>query len=233
MHRLKFPRRLLPLITALLLSTALLFPAAAPAEANREILWDIVSHCLDPAAADYDKLCRWPVENSAAACRNTIALWDKNSEFVILRDRKMCNCLDNKTFVHGLAIPRAKVTGAEDPNRPSGIWQFAWDNAVKKIGNESEIALLVNPPGEERSQDQLHVHLLRLNKAGKRLIAESHPPVVKNLADVWSQAEQTAREKGFKIYGVLVARHQAGGFAVIADNSSLEDLYTEARCSQH
>lgn len=223
-------RRVLALIPALLLFFTTL-AGQCLAGGNRDILWNIVTNCLDPTVSDYDTLCRWPIESSTAACRNTTGLWNVSSEFVILRDVKMCDCPADKTFVHGLAIPRTKVTGSEDPNRPAGIWQFAWDNAVKRIGNGADIALVVNPPGlANRGQDQLHVHLVRLNEAGRRLIVASKGSSVRSLADVWRKADQLATKKGLEYYGVLVAQHPAGGFVVHVDDHNLEDDYTEARC---
>jgi CDP-diacylglycerol pyrophosphatase len=198
---------------------------------NRDILWNIVTNCLDPAVAGYDTLCRWPIESSTTACRKTTGLWNLSSEFVILRDVKMCDCPADKTFVHGLAIPRTKVTGSEDPNRPAGIWQFAWDTAVKRIESGAEIALVVNPPGlANRGQDQLHLHLVRLNDAGRRLVAAAKAASVRSLADVWRKADQLATQKGLAYYGVLVAQHPAGGFVVHVDDRNLEDDYTVARC---
>jgi CDP-diacylglycerol pyrophosphatase len=221
-------RRTLAFLAALLLSITILTGCAT---GNRDILWNIVTNCLDPAVPDYGTRCCWPIETSAAACRKTTGVWDMNDDYVILRDVKMCDCPADKTFVHGLAIPRARVTGSEDPHRPDGIWQFAWDNAVKRIGNEGDIALVVNPPGVgNRGQDQLHVHLVRLNDAGRRIVADSGAPDVERLADVWRKADQLAAEKGLKYYGVLVARHPAGGFVVHVDDRNREYDYTEARC---
>ncbi len=204
--------------------------SACVADGNRDVLWNIVTNCLDPTVADYDKICRWPIDNSAAACRKTTGLWDKNDEFVIIRDRKMCDCLDNKSFIHRLAIPRTKVTGTEDPNRPVGIWQFAWDDAAKRIGNEAEIALVVNPPGKNRSQDQLHVHIVRLNDAGRRLIDAPDVCSVMSLADIWNTADNLAKKKGFDYYGVLVAKNPAGGFIVFVNDRNLEYDYSIAEC---
>jgi len=215
-------------ISALLICATLL--PACVGDGNRDILWNMVANCLDSSVADYEKLCHWPIDNSAAACRNTTGLWNENAEFVVLRDRKMCDCLDDKTFVHALAVPRTKVTGTEDPNRPVGIWQFAWDNAVKRIVNESEIALVVNPPGNKRSQDQLHVHIVRLNDAGRRLIDVPNVSRVTSLDDIWKKADELAKDKDFDYYGVLVARNPAGGFIVVVNDHSLEYDFTLAKC---
>ena len=219
----------------MLLSALLLFittlTTSGCATGNRDILWNIVTNCLDPAVSDYDTRCSRPIAKSAAACRKTTDVWNMNSEFVVLRDVKMCDCPADTTFVHGLAIPRARTTGSEDPNRPDGIWQYAWDNAVKRIDNEGDIALMVNPPGLlNRGQDQLHVHLVRLNDAGRRIVAAPGAPGVHRLADVWRKADQLAAEKGLKYYGVLVARNPSGGFVVHVDDRNRECDYTVARC---
>jgi len=225
--RRRFP---LPLLARLFLFCCLGLPLPSYAAGNRDILWEVVTTCLDPAAADYDTLCRWPAEGSAAACRKTTGVWEISRDFVILRDRKMCDCLDNATFVHGLAIPRTRVTGAEDPRRPDGIWRFAWEYAVRRIGKEEEIALVANPPGStNRSQDQLHVHIVRLSAAGAKLRAVPGQARVQNLDDVWKRAVDLAAGT-FEEFGVLVAKHPQGGFLVVVDDRNLEHLYTESRC---
>ena len=225
--------RILALISVLLIFATML--SACVTDGNRNILLHIVTNCLDSNVADYDKRCHWPIDTSAAACRKTTGLWDKNSEFAIIRDKKMCDCLGNKTFVHGLAIPRTEVKGAEDPKRPVGIWKFAWDNAVNRIDNKAEIALLVNPRVDpkgkkSRSQDQLHVHIVRLNKAGLQLIKDHNVSSVMSLDDIWNKADELAKEKGFGYYGVLIAQNPAGGFIVFVDDHNLEYDYSIAEC---
>jgi CDP-diacylglycerol pyrophosphatase len=217
--------------TLALLLCAVVLAATGCATGHRDTLWGIVSNCLDPTVPHYDMLCSRPLTTSAAACRETTAVWNMTGEFVVLRDIKMCDCPGDTTFVHGLAIPRTRVTGTEDPNRPAGIWQYAWDNAVSRIGTEGEIALVANPPGAgNRSQDQLHVHLVRLNDAGRRLVAASAAERVRDLADVWKKAGQLAAAQRLERYGVLVARSPAGGFVVHVADRNMEYDYTVARC---
>ena len=86
-------------------------------------------------------------------------MWAKTKEFVAIRDLKMCGCPPG--FVAGLALPRARVTGIEDPRRPEGIWPFAWQVARTRIPDERQIALAINPK-DARSENQMHVHMLRL-----------------------------------------------------------------------
>ena len=89
---------------------------------------------------------------------------------------------------------------------------------------------MVNPPGLQRGQDQLHVHLVRLNDAGRRLIASTKVSRVQNLADVWKKADRLAKERGLPHYGVLVARNPAGNFVVFVNDHNLEYDYTVAKC---
>ncbi len=139
----------------------------------------------------------------------------------------MCGC--PTTFVHGLALPRVRVAGVEDPARPAGIWPFAWQVARGRIADESEIALVVNPP-ERRGQDQLHVHIVRLqSEAAARLVARS-PERVDRLETVWDAAQRHARAAGIGAWGVVVTRDPQGGFAVVAADGSPEREFTVARC---
>src|SRR5262249_47882017 len=148
------------------------------------------------------------------------------AEFVAIRDIKMCGC--PAAFVHGLALPRFKVTGIEDPRRPAGIWAFAWDVARNHIADERQIALVVNPPGE-RTQDQLHVHLVRLLPDARGWIASLRPVQAERLDQAWNVASRQAG--GATDYGVLVARDEAGGgFLVVTDTRSPELQFTEALC---
>jgi len=103
-----------------------------------------------------------------------------NDRFTALRDIKMCGCPSD--FVHGPALPIYRVTGVEDPLRPEGIWQFAWDVAIQRMKPES-IALVVTPR-LHRSQNQLHVHLLRNRlvppRSGRNLCAVLLQQVCRN-----------------------------------------------------
>lgn len=200
-------------------------------EAGRDALWEVVSMCLDPTVADYCTHCRWPRAESSctpdAKCTATTEVWAETHDFAVIRDIKMCGCSDS--YVHGLAIPRARVTGVEDPNHPNGIWRFAWDTAIKKIGDPSVIALAVNPPGM-RSQDQLHIHIVRLKPDARSQIAQLPTARVPDLGGVWQAADQSAREMNVNEYGVIVFSHPDGGFIVRIEKDSPEWLYTEAKC---
>jgi CDP-diacylglycerol pyrophosphatase len=193
--------------------------------ADRNILWHTISSCIDTSDKDYCSKCSSPrVEIDCRTCRNTTQVWAESKEFVAIRDRKMCDCPQD--FVHGLVIPRSRVTGVEDPLRPDGIWQFAWD-AAQKLLIEGEIALVVNPK-MDRSQDQLHVHLVRV----RRETLPSDPTrtvIVQFLDRVWYEAARKAAALEWKDYGVLVTK-AAKGYQVILDQGSPEDRYTQARC---
>lgn len=200
-------------------------------EAGRDVLWEIVSLCLDPAAADYCTQCRWPRAESPCIpdpkCTATTEVWAESKDYAVIRDIKMCGCPEG--YIHGLAIPRARVTGVEDPQRPNGIWQFAWDTAARKIGDPSAIALAVNPPGM-RSQDQLHIHLVRLKPNARNQIVQLPTTWVTDLDKVWHAANQSAKEMNLTDYGIIVFSHPDGGFIVHVEKGSPEWLYTEAKC---
>ncbi len=221
---------------------------------HRDILFNIVTQCLaKPASAAglsrYCAQCPAPLpelfarcqpglaaaQNPAMICRKTVSVWAKNSRFAAIRDIKMCGCLGSG-FIHGLAIPLAKVTGLEDVSRlPPAIWRFAWSAAAGKIKDEDSIALAVNPP-KWRSQDQLHIHLVRLAPGARQRIANFGPITVKGLGGIWAAEERLAKNKGLAqgSYGLILARDlTARGFeiAVIpASAGSPEYLFTQALC---
>ena len=198
---------------------------------HRNILWEIVTTCIDLHAVDYCQHCRRPRVDSPCgldrACGNTTEVWEEAADYVALRDIKMCGC--ESDFVHGLAIPRTRVTGVEDPKRPDGIWNFAWDVAKKRIGDEAVIALVVNPPGL-RGQDQLHVHIVRLLPDARNRFAENRSTRVQSLNGVWNAAAAHAAIAGLKDYGVLVAKRPEDDFLVLIDKESPEDTYTRSEC---
>jgi CDP-diacylglycerol pyrophosphatase len=219
------------LIFAWLVMLSLSLAASAQAAGKRDVLWDIVSNCLDPAAAQYCTDCRSPLVGTSRAaglsCQETTEVWAETKEYVVLRDRKMCDCPE--TFVHGLAVPRARVTGVEDPKRPDGIWEFAWASAMAKINNEQEAALAVNPVAT-RAQDQLHVHILRLKKDARQRFGKAHTTRVRKLDEVWQAAGREAKAAGLFDYGILVAKEPDGEFVVLVDRVSPEKSYSIERC---
>ncbi len=207
-----------------------LFQGPALAIERSDILLDIVSHCVDPAQANYCSVCRAPRSDAACGaaleCKKSTEVWALNASYTAIRDIKMCGCPSG--FLHGLALPISPVRGVEDPKRPDGIWQFAWDVAASRIETES-LAMVVNPQFH-RSQNQLHVHLLRLSKDGRQLLAKHAPSFVNDLDQVWASAAQSAQAKGLTDYGVLVTQRGPKDYLVVVTAESPEDAFTEWRC---
>ena len=199
---------------------------------SRDILWRIVSRCLDATVPGYCTTCASPIEGAcgdARGCKATVDVWAKTADYVAIRDVKMCGCPAG--FVHGLALPRARITGVEDPRHPAGIWPFAWQTARSRIADEQQIALVVNPPGLERTQDQLHVHLVRLTPGARARLAGDSPARVPHLDLVWDVAARHAAAKGLASYGVLVVRDDAStDFLVLTQRRSPELQFTAATC---
>jgi len=197
------------------------------ASSDRNVLWDIVSHCLDSGSSLHCEDCRWPIEGSVCACLKTTEVWEKSDDYVVIRDIKMCGCPVG--FVHGLALPLRRVSGVEEKDRPDGIWNFAWEEAEKHM-KESEIALVVNEK-MCRSQDQLHVHIVKLNSEGHKSFTDKNAAAVADLNHVWSKAEELAKNAKMKNYSVLVKLGDKG-FEVFVDDSCLEKKYTEYSCDR-
>jgi len=198
---------------------------------SRDALLTIVSSCLDINAPAYCQHCPVPRLESPCAqdrdCNATTEVWEETADYVAIRDRKMCGC--NSDFIHGLLIPRARITGIEDPRRPDDIWGIAWAIAQKRIAEKDAIALVVNPPGS-RSQDQLHIHIVRLRAGARRHFEEVRRTRLWNLINVWSAAAEEATAANLHDYGVLVTLHRGGGYFVIVDERNLEKLYTQWEC---
>ncbi len=214
-----------------LAALSLLAASTSHAAASRDTLWRIVSECLEPAAPAYCSRCPWPIEGACGGeggCLRSTEVWAESRDYVAIRDIKMCGCPAG--FVHGLALPRGRVSGVEDAHRPAGLWAFAWQAARSRIMDEEEIALVVNP-ARLRTQDQLHVHLVRLARDARPRLAARAPAKTPALDDVWTVAARQAAAAGLVDYGVLVARAEGGGgFAVLVEAASPEYQYTVATC---
>jgi CDP-diacylglycerol pyrophosphatase len=139
----------------------------------------------------------------------------------------MCGCPSG--FIHGLAMPRETVTGVEDPLRPEEIWPFAWSVGVERI-EESSLALVVNPKSQ-RTQNQLHVHILRLNQDARQKFTAYGFAIVDDLNHVWKVTERVAISSGLSDYGVLVSRYSNNQFIVIVSKDSPEALFTRWTCN--
>jgi CDP-diacylglycerol pyrophosphatase len=229
--RLLTPRRVLALISGVLIVIGISLALSPGMPNSRDVLWHIVTNCLDPTVADYCERCNRPRIDSSCLprgdCENTIEVWAADEDYAVIRDIKMCGCPEE--FLHGLILPRWRVTGVEDPGCPDGIWEVAWDVACKRIKDESSIALVVNPKGW-RSQDQLHVHVVRLRQDARQKFDKLTMTRVQCLDEVWTAASQRAASEGLDDYGVLVASNPQGGFMLLVEKYSPERMYTEERC---
>ena len=153
-------------------------------------------------------------------------MWAKTADYVAIRDIKMCGCPPE--FIHGLALPRSRVTGVEDPRRPAGIWAFAWDVARSRIADEQQIALVVNPPGRAHSGPAPR-HLVRLEPHARARLVTLSPARTPRLDQVWDVASRHAG--GIEDYAVLVARDGvSGAFLVLTAARSPEEQFTVAFC---
>ena len=197
---------------------------------SRNILHQIVANCLDSSLPDYCALCPAPLAGQCSVggdCRRTTDVWAQTDDYVAIGDIKMCGCPAD--FVHGLAMARTPVSGVEDTRRPDGIWPFAWAVARQRISEETAIGLVVNPV-HLRSQDHLHIHLLRLRQDARKRLASRKPLTVERLEEIWEVAARHAAELGLRNYGVIVARAPDGKFLVVADGGSPEREFTEYLC---
>jgi CDP-diacylglycerol pyrophosphatase len=207
------------------------FFQTSPSLANSNVLLEIVQQCLRTETPAYCEQCRAPqqIANCAGktSCRATSEVWAENSEFVAIRDIKMCGCPPD--FVHGLVMPKATVTGIEDSRRPDSIWSFSWQVALERLKSH-EIALAVNPL-TKRTQNQLHVHVVRL-KPGFNDKQSQHVVVsTRDLNAVWRLAQQAADERKMPEYGVLVSAAANGEFLVTLTSQSPEGQFTQAVCT--
>lgn len=196
-----------------------------------DALHRVIATCLDTDDPRYCARCPDPQAGYCRLdypCARTTQVWALNQEYVAIRDIKMCGC--GSGFVHGLALPRFTVTGVEDPRRPDGIWRFAWDVTRARIPEEAEIALAVNPPAL-RTQDQLHLHLVRLRPGARARVDALRPRRVERLEEVWAAATEHAASRQLAAYGVIVLGGLDGSWLVAAVDDSPEARFTRARCT--
>ena len=214
----------------LLMCMTLVLWGHAHATKYSDILLDIVQNCTSPPSANYCQKCRAPVASAMCgnenSCQKTTEIWSSNEAFVAIRDIKMCSCPAD--FVHGLVLPKQTITGVEDPLRPDAIWPYAWDIASTRIKPES-IALVINPQNF-RSQNQMHIHLVKLKPHARQALQKLRQDEVENLLQVWNAAKQSAQEQQLQDYGVLVMRNASGTFNVVLTVESPGKTYTEYVC---
>jgi CDP-diacylglycerol pyrophosphatase len=176
-----------------------------------------LSCCGDPSTPDAD------------------VVWARTKQFVAIRDMKMCGCPAG--FVAGLALPRARVTGIENPRPPEGIWPFAWEVARTRIPDERQIGLAINPQ-DARTENQLHVHLLRLRPEARAWLDSSDTPgpagtiilALPTLDAVFAAVEARVGAARMGETGVLVARGRSGGWAVVITAATSPQAFTINRC---
>jgi hypothetical protein len=102
----------------------------------------------------------------AHSCRDEAALLEWRTDFVAMRDRKMCSAsggLDDKA--HALVLSRADLSGVERISEIPAIWDYAWRLAMDIVPDGKDIFLVVNSK-YSRSQDWLHVHVMEGSAAG-------------------------------------------------------------------
>jgi CDP-diacylglycerol pyrophosphatase len=208
-----------------------IYPSFALEISRSDILLNIATQCINPKTQNYCNQCVSPRIDSSCGnpqdCKNTTEIWSENEQFVSIRDIKMCGC--SKDFIHGLTMPRSEVTGIEDIRRQEEIWQFAWETS-KKIIEPDLIALVVNPKSH-RSQNQLHVHLVRIDPKVKNKFNAYIFTYVKNLDHVWETAEKLAAKNSLIDYGILVTRATSNQFTVLITPNSPESEFTIWKCN--
>jgi CDP-diacylglycerol pyrophosphatase len=222
-----------PLKFALLVSLLLALAAGiGNAESSRDQLRRLVERCLGPErASDCPALATDRDPADEASCKKTTQIWERNADFVVIRDLKECGC--PSSFRHGLAMTLTYVSGVEAEDLPEGIWQFAWDAGRKRFADPSAVALAVNSR-LQRSQDQLHVHIVELADGVRSRFPAGYSANLADLSRVWAEARALARERNLQDYGVLVTRAPGNGFTLLVTEGdrlhSPEGLYTRYRC---
>lgn len=230
MLALRINKKFIHLILFLNLIFRLINPSFALEIAKEDILFNIATQCINFNAQNYCNQCVSPRTQGNCGnnkgCKNTTEVWSEDEQFVVIRDIKMCGCAEG--FIHGLAMPRYEVKGIEDNRRPEEIWQFSWDTS-KKIIEPDLIALAVNPKSR-RSQNQLHVHLVRINPKMKSKLNTYIYEYVKNLEHVWETADKLAAKSSLIDYGILVTQATSNQFIVLITPNSPEDEFTIWNC---
>ena len=87
----------------------------------------------------------------------------------------------------------------------------------------------MNPPAY-RTQDLLHVHLVRLLPGARERIDALRPVRVERLENVWAAATEHADSKQTPSYGVIVVGTPDGGWLVGTVSDSPEGNFTQSRC---
>ncbi|MCP9826306.1 CDP-diacylglycerol diphosphatase [Synechococcus sp. EJ6-Ellesmere] len=157
--------------------------AAQQGRPSSDALWRIIESCLPPEnTGNYCKCPAFILSCCHDRCEpDQAVVWALTPSFVAIRNSYSCGC--EPGFVAGLALPRQRLTGLEDPSRPDAIWPFAWTVAKVHLPSEDSIALLINPPSA-RSQNQLHVHILQLRPAWRTALDTDTPVLPEGVAAI-------------------------------------------------
>ena len=203
-------------------------------------LWEIAANCTaHPVQWQPPKSCDGAMLPPAALCASVVFQdRDGDAGSVTFNDTRMNPCLASKpAFMHLLTIPRKRVCGNDDPARfelASSIWNSAWKAARAFLAKQQQegtisgaaaemnnVALVVNSV-QQRSQNQLHVHALRLKPGIREEIMRLSPPPahISSLNEVWDTAAQLSG--GRASYGMLVMRDlENSGFLVAVTDGGL------------
>src|SRR5258706_518271 len=142
----------------------------------------------------------------------------------------------------GRVAARAAVPAVR-PARPDAIWPFAWDVARRHIADESEIGLVINPD-DARTQNQMHVHMLRLDRGARALLDSLDPPSdgtwlrapaalvlpLPNLEHVFSTAADRIGSDAIGTHGILVARAKGAGYLAVLTARISPQVLTKSHC---
>lgn len=204
------------------------------ARADADALWQIVARCVDRTDRT-TPYCACPAF-ARSCCGDTTTpdvdvVWGETSEFVAIRDMTMCGC--DPAFTAGLAMPRTRITGIEDPARPDAIWPFAWRIARTRIADEQAIALVINPD-DARTQNQMHVHILRLLPDARERLDETPGLVTVDVPDlqrVFTAGAERVGASAIGIHGMLVMRRLDGGYRIVLTDERSPQEFTRNRCA--
>jgi CDP-diacylglycerol pyrophosphatase len=127
-------------------------------------------------------------------------------------------------------LPRQVITGVEDPRRPQAIWDYAWQVGLTRM-EPSSIALVINPQNF-RSQNQMHIHVLRFKPQASQALSQLQTAQITELSDVWRAATALAKAQSLPDYGVLVRLAPTGGFWVAVTPYSPGRSFTHYVCDK-
>lgn len=166
------------------------------------------------------------VENLRPPCGRAIYVWPESNNGIsaVIDDLKMClpngSIESDPPFMHGLAMALEGVSGIEDeqlyvPNSVAAqLWVSAWQAAVRRGIEEGSIALVINP-ALNRTQNQLHMHIVRRSRCVKQY---ENVVALPDLSDVWQAAARVATERNIacRNYGVMVFK-RASDFGMLVE----------------